>query len=262
MDTGRITNAHPARRALAAGLVGAIIAAGAGVAGGLAGSSRSTANSGAADTSSTALTAAAASAKGGTVTVADLVAAVTPSVVTIATSVRGGTAEGSGVVVRADGLVVTNNHVIAESTGPIRVTFSDGRVAQASVTSTDDTHDLALLKVSVGGLTPLTLGDSGALQVGDEVFALGNPLGLGISVSEGIVSALDRSLSNESGQGGLIQTDAAVNEGNSGGALIDDAGQLIGITNAIATSGTSTGNLGVAFAIPSAQIRSFLDRAA
>jgi putative serine protease PepD len=135
------------------------------------------------------------------------------------------------------------------------------------VVSTERSDDLALLQVSgVSGLTPISLGDSGALQVGDEVFAIGNPLGLGISVSEGIISALDRELSadgrsGQADQTGLLQTDAAVNEGNSGGALINDAGQLVGITNAIATSGTSTGNLGVAFAIPSAQVRAFLDRA-
>jgi putative serine protease PepD len=254
-----------ATRWAAIGALGIVIAAGAGVAGGVAAADHGTAATDG-DTSSTALAAAVASAKNGTVTVADLVAAVTPSVVTVAAPVNGGTAEGSGVVVRADGWIVTNDHVVSGAAGTIRVTFADGRVAPATVVTTDRTNDLALLKVSgVTGLTPLSLGDSTALQVGDEVFAIGNPLGLGTSVSEGIVSALNRSLTEsrgQAGQSGLIQTDAAVNEGNSGGALIDDAGQLMGITNAIATSGTSSGNLGVAFAIPSAQVRAFLDRAA
>lgn len=267
MDTERYnehrnTNKRTTRW-IAVGAIGIVIAAGAGVAGGVAAADRSPATGG--DTSSTALTTAVAAAKNGTVTVADLVAAVTPSVVTIAAPVDGGTAEGSGVVVRSDGLIVTNNHVVSGAAGTIRVSFSDGRVAPATVVGTDSTHDLALLRVSLTGLTPLSLGDSTSLQVGDEVFAVGNPLGLGTSVSEGIVSALNRSLSatrGQDGQSGLIQTDAAVNEGNSGGALIDDAGELIGITNAIATSGTSSGNLGVAFAIPSAQVRAFLDQAA
>jgi len=264
MDTERHNTNKRVTRWVAAGAVGLVIATGAGVAGGVAAADRGAATA-AGDTSSTALTAAVAAARNGTVTVADLVAAVTPSVVTVAAPVNGGTAEGSGVVVRTDGLVITNNHVVSGAAGTIRVAFSDGRVAPATVVGTDTTHDLALLKVSLTGLTPLSLGDSTSLQVGDEVFAVGNPLGLGTSVSEGIVSALNRSLSatrDQDGQSGLIQTDAAVNEGNSGGALINDAGQLIGITNAIATSGTSSGNLGVAFAIPAVQVRAFLDQAA
>jgi putative serine protease PepD len=265
MDTERYSKTDKrVTRWVVTGVIGVVIAAGAGVAGGVFAADRDPAGT-VGDTSSTALGTAVAAARNGTVTVADLVAAVTPSVVTIAAPVAGGTAEGSGVVVRADGLIITNNHVVSGANGTIRVTFSDGHVARASVVTADSTRDLALLRVSLSGLTPLSLGDSAALQVGDEVFAVGNPLGLGTSVSEGIVSALDRSLTGirgQAGQSGLIQTDAAVNEGNSGGALIDDAGRLIGITNAIATSGASTGNVGVAFAIPSVQVQAFLDRAA
>ncbi len=212
----------------------------------------------------------AARAVNGRVTVADLVNAVKPSVVTIAAASQGGTSEGSGVVVRSDGYIVTNNHVVAGATGTITVTFNDDSSAPATVVASNTTGDLALLKVDRTGLTAVSIGDSSTLAVGDDVLALGNPLGLGTSASEGIVSALDRQVTvgSDGGRGfgggstvsysGAIQTDAAVNEGNSGGALVNTSGQLVGITSAIATDGTGTGNLGVAFAIPAGQVQAFL----
>ncbi len=270
---GRLT------RWLAAGAAGLALVAGAGVAGGVAAHALSGGTSAASGTTATAV---AAKASNGTVTLADLVSAVRPSVVTITATSGNGTAEGSGVVVRSDGMIVTNNHVVSGATGTITVAFSDGTTGTATVVAADTTGDLALLKVAgVSGLTAISVGDSSRLAVGDCVVAIGNPLGLGISVSEGIVSALNRQVtidgSNSSDPGfrqqrgsssaatvnysGAIQTDAAVNEGNSGGALINTSGQLVGITSAIATDGTSTGNLGVAFAIPSSQVSSFVARA-
>jgi putative serine protease PepD len=262
--TGRLA------RWLTAGVAAAALVAGAGVAGGVAVhqfDGRTTLPAG------TTASAVAAKAANGTVTVADLVSAVKPSVVTIAASSRGGTSEGSGVVVRSDGYIITNNHVIDGATGNITVTFADGSSAQATVAASDPSGDLALLKVSgKTGLTAVSMGNSSQLQVGDDVVALGNPLGLGTSASEGIVSALNRQVTvgSDGGRGfgggstvsysGAIQTDAAVNEGNSGGALVNISGQLVGITSAIATDGTSTGNLGVAFAIPSSSVQSFLDK--
>jgi putative serine protease PepD len=263
--TGRLA------RLLTAGVAAAALVVGAGVAGGVVvhhfdGGSASV-------PAGTTASAVAAKAANGTVTVADVVSAVKPSVVTIAASSRGGTSEGSGVVVRSDGYVITNNHVIDGASGNITVSFADGSTAQATVVAADTTGDLALLKVSgKTALTAVSLGNSSQLQVGDDVVALGNPLGLGTSASEGIVSALNRQVTvgSDGGRGfgggttvsysGAIQTDAAVNEGNSGGALVNASGQLVGITSAIATDGSSTGNLGVAFAIPSSQVQSFLDK--
>jgi putative serine protease PepD len=269
-DPGAGGRPHTGRwaRLLTAGVAAAALVVGAGVAGGVVVHQYDHTSSVPAGTTASAL---AAKATNGTVTVADVVSAVKPSVVTIAASSRGGTSEGSGVVVRSDGYIITNNHVIDGATGAITVTFADGGTAQATVAASDPTGDLALLKVSGRtGLTAVTLGDSSQLQVGDDVIALGNPLGLGTSASEGIVSALNRKVTvgSDGGRGfgggttvsysGAIQTDAAVNEGNSGGALVNASGQLVGITSAIATDGSSTGNLGVAFAIPSSQVQSFL----
>jgi len=267
--------AGPSRRSgrvarwLTAGVAGAVLVAGAGVAGGLAVHALDHSSSG---TSTSVSAVATNSTSGGSVTAAAIVAAVEPSVVTIAAQSQGGTSEGSGVIVRADGMVVTNYHVISGAAGTITVTFHDGTSGTATVVASDPTNDLALLQVAgASGLTPINLADSSGVQVGDDVIAIGNPLGLGISASEGIVSALDRPVTISTGSQGrgavassvsykAIQTDAAVNEGNSGGALVNANGQLVGITSAIATSGTSTGNLGVAFAIPANQVQSFLTK--
>ncbi|MDR8413388.1 trypsin-like peptidase domain-containing protein [Nonomuraea sp. 3-1Str] len=205
-----------------------------------------------------------------TLTVSDVAAKLQPSVVMI----QGSTGEGSGVVLSADGLVLTNNHVVvgAGQGGQMSVKFSDGKTAKASVVGTDPTSDLAVIRAEgVSGLTPAQLGDSDQVRVGSPVLAIGSPLGLQGSVTAGIISALDRTLTvggeqeqqgppgwgQPGGQsaetttiGGAIQTDAAINPGNSGGALVDAAGQVVGINTAIATNGGSSGSIGVGFAIP------------
>ena len=188
---------------------------------------------------------------------ANVAAAVLPSVVSIQTE----SAVGSGVIITADGAILTNNHVVATSRGDtVQVTFSTGKTATATVVGTDPSTDLAVIKVSnVSGLTPLAFGDSSALHVGDTVLAIGSPLGLDGSVTSGIVSALNRTI-DESGESrtasgasitGAIQTDAAINPGNSGGPLVNSAGQLVGINTAIASTGQNAGSIGVGFAISS-----------
>lgn len=207
-----------------------------------------------------------------------------PSVVTIQASSgsQGGT--GSGVVLTADGYVVTNTHVVtldgATGSATLSVTTADGHVYAATVVGTDPTYDLAVIKLKgASGLTPIQFGDSAKLNVGDQTVAVGAPLGLSNTVTNGIVSALNRSIeiassaapnssdgSGKGGQGGngpfrfdfgqgqgstgtssetikiaVIQTDAAINPGNSGGALVNSAGQLIGINVAIASAGSMSG---------------------
>ncbi|MEU8297781.1 trypsin-like peptidase domain-containing protein [Micromonospora sp. NPDC048909] len=190
-----------------------------------------------------------------------IAASVQDSVVSIATD----NGEGSGVILSADGYVLTNNHVVASASGDtVRVVFADGKTAEAQIKGTDPKTDLAVVKANgVSGLKPATFGDSDAMQVGDQVLALGSPLGLQGSVTAGILSARERTIqAGEGGQqqdprqaassiAGLLQTDAPINPGNSGGALVNTRGEVIGINTAIATSGQSTGNIGVGFAIPS-----------
>jgi putative serine protease PepD len=196
---------------------------------------------------------------------AGIAAATQPSVVNIAT----GSGEGSGVVLTSDGYILTNNHVVAGARGDtVRVTFADGKTTTASIIGTDPKTDLGVVKAQgVSGLKPAKFGDSGAMQVGDTVLALGSPLGLQGSVTAGIVSALDRTIqvggdrpqspfapgdsTPVSSMSGLLQTDAPINPGNSGGALVNTNGEVIGINSAIATSGQGEGNIGVGFAIPS-----------
>jgi Do/DeqQ family serine protease len=167
---------------------------------------------------------------------------------------------GSGVIVRSDGLVVTNVHVI-EGAQEIKVVLSDGREFSATPVTSDDQSDLALLKVDPEGATlpVLPLGDSDALEVGDLVLAIGNPFGVGQTVTSGIVSALARTRVGISDYGFFIQTDAAINPGNSGGALINMAGQLIGINTAIYSR--SGGSIGIGFAIPSNMVHAFVEAA-
>ncbi|MGC5054073.1 trypsin-like peptidase domain-containing protein [Micromonospora sp. DT48] len=188
-----------------------------------------------------------------------IAAAVQDSVVSIST----GSGEGSGVVLSADGYVLTNNHVIAGGGDTVRVFFANGTNTQAEVIGTDPRTDLAVLKANgMTDLQPATFGDSDAMQVGDQVLALGSPLGLQGSVTAGILSARDRTIQAGGGQqipgqgvssiSGLLQTDAPINPGNSGGALVNTRGEVIGINTAIATAGQgNTGNIGVGFAIPS-----------
>ena len=154
---------------------------------------------------------------------------------------------GSGVIVSPTGYLLTNNHVI-DGADDIEVQLSDGRSAQATVVGTDPDTDLALLKVNLDRLPAITFAPTDSLQVGDSVLAIGNPFGVGQTVTSGIVSALGRSQLGLSTFENFIQTDAAINPGNSGGALVDANGLLVGINTAIFSR--SGGSLGIGFAIP------------
>jgi Do/DeqQ family serine protease len=155
---------------------------------------------------------------------------------------------GSGVVVSTDGYILTNHHVIAGA-DDIRVDLTDGRTLKATVIGSDAPSDLALLKVTATDLHGLELGDSDRVQVGDVVLAIGNPLGLGQTVTMGIISAKGRSTGlGEGGYEDFLQTDAPINQGNSGGALVNAQGELVGINSQILSP--SGGNIGIGFAIP------------
>lgn len=157
---------------------------------------------------------------------------------------------GSGVIIDESGHIVTNNHVIANAT-TIKVQLADGRSAEAKVVGRDPDTDLALLSIRLKALPVMTLGRSDQLQVGDEVLAIGNPLGLQQTVTHGIVSAIDRRQLGVATFENFIQTDAAINEGNSGGALINTRGELVGINTAVvAKNMDATGVEGIGFAIP------------
>ncbi|MEV4633179.1 trypsin-like peptidase domain-containing protein [Rhodococcus coprophilus] len=193
---------------------------------------------------------------------------VVPSVVRIEVLGRTGSGEGSGVVLSSDGLILTNNHVVegAGSGAQLKVYFSDGTSTPASIEGTDAVSDIAVIRAEGRkDLTPIELGNSDNIQVGQEVVAVGSPLGLESTVTSGIVSALQRPVST-SGQTGnqssvidAIQTDAAINPGNSGGALVDMDGRLVGINTAIATAGSQSGSIGLGFAIPVNQARRIAD---
>ena len=155
---------------------------------------------------------------------------------------------GSGVIVDADrGFVLSNHHVVARADSVV-VTLKDNRRFEAEVLGSDAGTDIALLRIEADGLTALQTGDSDALEVGDFVIAIGNPFGLGQTVTSGIVSALGRSGINVEGYEDFIQTDASINPGNSGGALVNLHGELVGINTAII--GPSGGNVGIGFAVP------------
>jgi serine protease DegQ len=163
---------------------------------------------------------------------------------------------GSGVIVSPDGYLLTNNHVI-EGADDVQITLSDGREAQAKIIGTDPESDLAVLKVALGKLPAISFADSNRTQVGDVVLAIGNPFGVGQTVTSGIVSALGRKDLGINTFENFIQTDAAINPGNSGGALVDAQGHLLGINTAIYSR--SGGNMGIGFAIPSATARLVLE---
>ncbi|HXD39284.1 MAG TPA: trypsin-like peptidase domain-containing protein [Ramlibacter sp.] len=154
---------------------------------------------------------------------------------------------GSGVIISADGYILTNNHVV-EGADEIEAVLNDSRRARAKVIGTDPDTDLAILKISLERLPVITLGNSDALQVGDQVLAIGNPFGVGQTVTSGIVSALGRNQLGINTFENFIQTDAAINPGNSGGALVDVNGHLMGINTAIYSR--SGGSMGIGFAIP------------
>ncbi len=207
----------------------------------------------------------------------DVVAHVLPSVVNISSSHMapsrspyggppegmGGQSLGSGVVVSEDGLVVTNNHVVEDGTN-IRIHFADGHVYAATVVGTDELTDVALLRITPPAgetlhLTPLAYGDSSALRLGDTVLAIGNPFGVGQTVTMGIVSAVGRADMGIAEFEDFIQTDASINPGNSGGALVSMRGELVGINTAILSGGGGGGgrggSVGIGFAIPTAMVQ-------
>jgi len=224
--------------------------------------------------------------------VEQVAAKVMPSVVKLQISMGQQGEEGSGVVLTDDGLILTNNHVVAAVAGAEQgaqpasadstdggdvtktVTFSNGQTVPFSVVGTDPTGDLAVVRAQgVSGLTPITMGSSKDVKVGQEVVAIGSPLGLQGTVTTGIVSALDRPVAAGDGSGGdvtvldAIQTDAAINPGNSGGALVNMNGELIGVNSAIASMGggdtgsgaTQSGSIGLGFAIPADQAKRIAD---
>jgi len=203
--------------------------------------------------------------------IADIAAKTLPSVVTIKVQGADAAGTGSGFVLRQDGYILTNNHVVAAAgaSGKITVIFLDGKSTVASVVGQDASYDLAVIRVGRKGLPVLTLGSSSSVVVGDPVIAVGAPLGLDSTVTSGIVSALNRPVTPGGAADSTasfinaIQTDAAINPGNSGGPLLDMAGRVIGVNSAIARiPGTESqvGSIGVGFAIPSDQARKTADQ--
>ena len=200
--------------------------------------------------------------------VAALAARVIPSVVSITTRTPDGGGTGSGFVIRSDGYLLTNNHVVADAigadgnqiSGALQVQFSDGRTLSGQVVGRDPSYDLAVVKVNLSGLTALPLGNSDQIQVGDSVIAIGSPLGLSGTVTTGIISAKNRAVTTSGSFSpgnsfiNALQTDAAINPGNSGGPLVDATGAVIGVNSAIASLGSSfggqSGSIGLGFAIP------------
>ncbi|WP_104477743.1 trypsin-like peptidase domain-containing protein [Actinokineospora auranticolor] len=194
--------------------------------------------------------------------VADIAQRVRPAVVSIEVKIQQGGGTGSGVMIDAAGYIVTNWHVVtlegrADQSAKITTVFTDGRRVDAKLVGTDAKTDLAVIKVDVPDATVLQFGNSDELQVGDSVLAIGSPLGLTDTVTQGIVSALHRPVvaGGDNGEAPItydaIQTDAAVNQGNSGGPLVDSTGALVGINSAIRSSAGNTGSVGLGFAIPS-----------
>ena len=164
---------------------------------------------------------------------------------------------GSGVVVTKDGYILTNHHVVAGAQD-IRVDFTDGRTFNAKMIGSDEPSDLAVIKIDATNLHPLALGNSDDVQVGDVVLAIGNPLGVGQTVTMGIISAKGRSTgTGDGGYEDFLQTDAPINQGNSGGALVSMKGELVGINSQILS--TSSGNIGIGFAIPANMASSVMD---
>ncbi len=190
--------------------------------------------------------------------IAAIAKATLPSVVSILAEGSTESGSGSGFIVRSNGYILTNNHVVdlVADGGTLTVIFSDGERIDGKVIGTSASYDLAVVKVGRKDLPAVTLGNSGAVSVGDTAIAIGAPLGLDGTVTSGIISALDRPVT-AGGSGDMsyinaIQTDAAINPGNSGGPLLNGAGQVIGVNSAIATLavGGETGNIGLGFAIP------------
>ncbi len=169
---------------------------------------------------------------------------------------EGGT--GSGVIITSDGYILTNNHVVDGATD-VNVTLPDRRQFKATVIGTDAKTDIALVKIEATGLPAITVANSAKLQVGDEVLAVGNPYGIGQTVTMGIVSATGRTGLGIEDYEDFIQTDAPINPGNSGGALVNDRGELVGINTAILSEGSGGGNQGIGFAVPVNLARQVMD---
>lgn len=190
--------------------------------------------------------------------IAGIVTSVLPSVVSIIAEGKAESGSGSGFVLRSDGYILTNNHVVSlvKNGGDITVVFSNGDEVPGKVVGTNVSYDLAVIKVDRDDLPPIALGNSKAARVGDAVIAIGAPLGLEGTVTSGIVSAVDRVVTaggtDDLSYINAIQTDAAINPGNSGGPLLDAAGRVIGINSAIASLATNgePGSIGLGFAIP------------
>lgn len=218
--------------------------------------------------------------------VEQVAAKVVPSVVKLETDMGRQSEEGSGIILSSDGLILTNNHVVAAAKGggapgapdapagatQTKVTFADGNTTSFTVVGTDPSSDIAVVRADgASGLTPITLGSSGNLRVGQDVVAIGSPLGLEGTVTTGIVSALNRPVAaggdaqNQNTVLDAIQTDAAINPGNSGGALVNMNGELVGVNSAIATLGgdaggqSQSGSIGLGFAIPVDQAKRIAD---
>jgi serine protease Do len=165
---------------------------------------------------------------------------------------------GSGVIVSTDGYILTNNHVV-DGADEIKVELTDDRTLSAKLVGTDKPSDLALLKVSAGDLHPIAIGNSEGVRVGDVVLAVGNPLGVGQTVTMGIISAKGRSTTvGDGGYEDFLQTDAPINHGNSGGALVNTKGELVGINSQILSS--NDGNIGIGFAIPANMAKNVMEQ--
>ena len=210
------------------------------------------------------------SISGGNIDVTAIAALATPSVVSIAERSYNGSGTGSGWIYKSSGstsYIVTNNHVVADvatTGGALTVEMNNGDQYPATIVGRDNNYDLAVIKISKGNQPELQLGDSSKVNVGDQVVAIGSPLGLSSTVTTGIISALNRPVTTGTygaeSYVNAIQTDAAINPGNSGGALLDGSGRIIGVNSAIATlsSGTS-GSIGLGFSIPINEAKRIID---
>jgi putative serine protease PepD len=195
---------------------------------------------------------------------------VTPSVVSIQVTTAAGGGTGSGSIYKTSATtsyIVTNNHVVADaaSSGTITVELVNGDQYKATIVGRDANYDLAVIKISAGNLPVIGIGDSSQVSVGDPVLAIGSPLGLANTVTQGIVSSLNRPVTTGTSDAqsyvDAIQTDAAINPGNSGGALVDAQGRIIGVNSAIATlsSGSTSGSIGLGFSIPINEAKRIID---
>ena len=198
--------------------------------------------------------------------IAAIASRVLPSVVSISTRSSNGGGTGTGFVIRSDGYILTNNHVVENVVrgGTLNVSFNDGKVVRGKIVGVNPAYDLAVVKVTRTGVPALQFGNSDNVQVGDTVIAIGSPLGLSGTVTSGIISAKNRAVTAGDGQGegsfiNALQTDAAINPGNSGGPLVDRTGAVVGVNSAIATLDSSfggqSGSIGLGFAIPINQAR-------